>query len=124
MAEFKLWSASAHAKALEALKPEERTKAECVGCHTTGAGKTAAAGADLTGVQCEACHGAGSLYKAADVMSKAKYQTDSKGAHARSVELGLQAIDEKTCTSCHNAKSTHFKGFDFAAAKEKIKHWK
>jgi cytochrome c5 len=122
--EFKAWSESPHAKAMDALKPEERTKPECVSCHSTGAGKSAAAGADLTNVQCEACHGAGSLYKAADVMNKAKYGADQKAAHAKSVELGLATIDEKTCTACHNSKSTHFKGFDFAAAKAKIKHWK
>lgn len=124
MTEFKAWSESAHAKALGALKPEERAKAECMGCHTTGAGRPAAAGADLNNVQCEACHGPGSAYKAADVMSKAKYQTDQKAAHAKSVELGLLTPEEKGCTSCHNAKSPHFKGFDFPAAKAKIKHWK
>jgi len=31
--------------------------------------------------------------------------------------------DETTCTGCHNSKSPTFKGFDFATAKEKIKHW-
>ncbi|MBI3447918.1 MAG: hypothetical protein HY049_03225 [Acidobacteria bacterium] len=124
MAEFKAWAESPHAKALEALKPEERTKPECVGCHTTAAGKPAAAGADLAGVQCESCHGAGSLYKAADVMSKQKYTADHAAAQAKSVSLGLVDPDEKTCVTCHNSKSTHFKGFDFAAARAKIKHWK
>jgi hypothetical protein len=120
--EHKVWAASAHAKAIEALKPEDR-KPECLGCHTTGSGKPAAAGADLNGVQCEACHGPGSLYKSMDVMSKSKYQADRAAAHQKSVDAGLIIPDEKNCTSCHNQKSPNFKGFDFAAAKEKIKHW-
>ncbi len=122
--EHKVWMATAHAKAIEVLKPEERTKAECAGCHITGYGRPAAAGADLNGVQCESCHGPGSLYKAVDVMNKAKYQADRAAAHAKSVGLGLIIPDEKACTTCHNSKSPNFKGFDFASAKEKIKHWK
>jgi len=124
MTEYKAWAESAHARALDVLKPEERANPACTRCHVTGAGKPAAAGADLNGVQCEACHGAGSLYKAANVMAKAAYQTDRNAAHAKSLSLGLAAPDEAGCTSCHNAKSPTFKGFDFAAAKAKIKHWK
>jgi len=122
--EHKIWSAHSHAKAFEVLKIEEQKMPECVGCHTTGAGKPAAAEADLAGVGCESCHGPGSLYKAMDVMNKSKYQADRPAAHARSVEMGLIIPDEKTCVTCHNSKSPTFKGFDFAAAKEKIKHWK
>ena len=122
MAQHKAWAATKHAKALETLKPEDRAKPECLACHTTGHGKKQAAGALLAGVQCEACHGPGSLYKSPTVMSKSKYQADKAAAHAKSVELGLTPIAETTCTSCHNAKSPFFKGFDFAAAKEKVKH--
>jgi hypothetical protein len=124
LSEHKVWMASAHAKALEVLKPEDRSKPECLACHTTGHGKPAAPGADLAGVQCESCHGPGSLYKAASVMNKAKYQADRAAAHKASVDLGLITPTEQTCTSCHNSKSPTFKGFDFAGAKEKIKHWK
>lgn len=122
LAQHKAWSATKHAGAFETLKPEDRSKPECLACHTTGHGKSQAAGAQLTGVQCEACHGPGSLYKSPTVMSKTKYKADPKGAHAASVELGLTPITEQVCTACHNAKSPSFKGFDFASAKEKIKH--
>jgi hypothetical protein len=122
--EHKVWMESKHAKAFEVLKPEDRTKPECLSCHTTGHGKTAAAGADLNGVQCESCHGPGSLYKAIDIMSKAKYQADRAAAQKKAIEAGLVLPDEKTCTSCHNSKSPTFEGFDFASAKEAIKHWK
>lgn len=122
--EHKVWMESKHSKAFEALKPEEQKKPECVSCHTTGAGKGAAADADLKGVQCEACHGPGSAYKSMDIMNKAKYASDKEGQHKKSLEAGLIIPDEKTCTGCHNSKSPTFKGFEFASAKEKIKHWK
>jgi hypothetical protein len=122
MAQHKAWSATKHARALETLKPEDRSKPECLACHTTGHGKPQAAGAVLAGVQCEACHGPGSLYKSPTIMSKSKYQADKAGAHAKAVEAGLTPIAEATCTACHNSKSPTFKGFDFATAKDKIKH--
>ncbi|HZE88947.1 MAG TPA: hypothetical protein VE404_05325 [Verrucomicrobiae bacterium] len=28
------------------------------------------------------------------------------------------------CVGCHNAKRPRFKGFDFATASAKIRHWK
>jgi hypothetical protein len=124
MNEHKVWMESKHAKAFDVLKPEEQKKPECVSCHVTGAGKAAAADADLKGVQCESCHGPGSLYKSMDIMNKAKYAADKEGMHKKSLEAGLIIPDEKTCTGCHNPKSPTFKGFEFASAKEKIKHWK
>jgi hypothetical protein len=123
MTQHKAWMAASHAKAFETLKPEDQGKAECIACHTTGQGKAAAEGADLKGVQCEACHGPGSLYKSMKIMSKTKYKEDPEAAHKASVAAGMLVPDEKTCTGCHNDKSPTFKGFDYAAAREKIKHW-
>jgi hypothetical protein len=124
MNEHKIWAASKHANAFNVLKPEDQAKPECLSCHTTGQGKTAAAGADLKGVQCESCHGPGSAYKAVTIMSKSKYAADRTAARAAAVAAGLVVPDEATCKSCHNEKSPTFKGFDYAAMKEKIKHWK
>jgi len=123
MNQHKVWMESKHAKAFDALKPEDQKKPECLSCHNTGVGKPAAEGADLKGVQCEACHGPGSLYKAASIMSKAKFQADKAAARKAAVDAGLVVPDEKLCTGCHNSKSPTFKGFEFASAKEKIKHW-
>jgi len=117
------WMESSHAKAFEVLPPEDQKKAECLSCHTTGAGKAAAEGAELNGVQCESCHGAGSEYKSMKIMSKKAYAENREAAHKASMDAGLVMPDEKTCTSCHNEKSPTFKGFDFVSAKEKIKHW-
>jgi len=124
LTEHKTWSATKHATALEALPADARGKAECLSCHMTGYGKPAAEGADLNGVQCESCHGPGSDYKSMQIMSKKEYAANREAAHAKSVAAGLILPDEAACKSCHNEKSPNFKGFDFAAAKERIKHWK
>lgn len=123
MPQHKTWMESSHAKAFEVLKPEDQKNAECLSCHTTGQGQAAAEGADLKGVQCEACHGPGSEYKSMKIMSKKAYAADRDAAHKAAVAAGLLIPDEGTCTKCHNEKSPTFKGFDFASAKEKIKHW-
>ena len=121
--EHKIWSESAHAGALDPLEPEDRQNAECLVCPTTGYGERAAPGADLTGVQCEACHGPGSLYKSMTVMSKARYEANREKAHRESVEAGLRLPEEDTCTGCHNPESPTFQGFDFDAARATIEHW-
>jgi len=123
MNEYKVWEGTKHASAMNSLSAEEQKKPECVGCHSTGQGKPAAEGAELGGVQCEACHGPGSEYKSMKIMSKKDYAADRDAAHAKTLAAGLILPDEATCKTCHNEKSPNFKGFDFAAAKEKIKHW-
>ena len=68
---FEAWSATPHSKAFAALGEANQTNKACLGCHTTGSGKAMAAGKtdkDLQGVQCEACHGPGSEYKAMAIM--------------------------------------------------------
>ena len=69
------------------------------------------------GVQCEACHGPGSLYKSAKIMSKKKYKTDREAQHKLALEAGLIIPTEETCVGCHNKKSPFFKAFDFAKRK-------
>ncbi len=102
--QYTSWAATPHAKAFDTLKPADRTKKECIGCHTT-AGKT-----DLPGVQCEACHGPGSEYKAINVMKD----------KAKAMAAGLKIPTEKDCVVCHNKKSPTFKGFNFADAVKKV----
>ena len=102
------WLETKHAKAWESLNAEQQKDASCVGCHSTG---TTAAGELLTGVQCEACHGAGSDYKTMAIM---KNQEEA-------VKMGLIIPDEKTCLGCHNEKvPEQFRSkekFDFAKMK-------
>jgi hypothetical protein len=100
VAEYDSWSTTVHAKAWEALKPEEQKNDSCIVCHSTGKD---AAGVLLTGVQCEACHGPGSAYKSQANMK------DKKLAMA----AGLIEPTKEVCVKCHNDKSPNFKGFDF-----------
>jgi hypothetical protein len=76
------------------------------------------------GVQCEACHGAGSGYR------KKKIMMDRD----RAVERGLVLQTEEVCTSCHNDESPAWdperytladgskQGFDFDQAVKLIAH--
>lgn len=121
--QYEIWLNSPHFGAFDKLPPEEQENDECVACHVTGFGKPAAPNTDLKDVQCEACHGPGSLYKKISIMSKAKYKADPEKQRKLSIEAGLVLPDESTCRSCHNEKSPEFKGFDFEEYKAKIKHW-
>ena len=117
-AQFDSWSTTKHAKAWDALKPEEQAKPECAGCHQTGA---MADGVMITSVGCEACHGPGSEYKKPAIMSKKAYADKDAGRKA-AVAAGLVIPTAETCTSkCHKAEgNTNFKGFDFAKAKTQV----
>jgi hypothetical protein len=98
---YEAWANTKHAKALGKLLASDR-KPPCIGCHVTGTSEQIAAERDkptFPGVQCEACHGPGSLHVA-----------DPR------VKAGLMKTpDERACTRCHNEKSPHFHGFVYAA---------
>jgi hypothetical protein len=65
---------------------------------------------EFPGVQCEACHGPGSEYKALTVMK----------SREKAVAAGLVIPTEKVCVGCHNAaKMPNFKGFNFAEMSKK-----
>jgi len=104
--EYASWEGMAHANAFEQLEPEDQTNAECLKCHATGGT------ADLPGVQCESCHGAGSGYKGMKVMKD----------HDAAVAAGLIKPDEATCKSCHEGAPHDQEAFDYAAAKAGGEH--
>ena len=141
--QFGKWQETKHAEAFEALKSDEALKAakekgitgppseaeECLKCHATAfnveAGQLSGKPLLLSdGVQCESCHGPGSLYR------KKKVMADADKAKA----AGLIVPDEKTCTGCHNDESPSWdpgkyklagggtSGFDFDQASEDIAH--
>ncbi len=101
------WQTTRHALAWETLEKLDKTfDTECVSCHVTGYGKP---GGSLIGqvagredVQCEACHGPGSLH-AAD----------------GDVATILRAPIETTCTACHNTH--HSPSFAFATFRERLR---
>jgi len=117
----KAWETLASPKALEIAKKKGITTAPqateaCVKCHVTGFGQVAAmfdAGFKKElGVQCEACHGPGSDYKAISVMKD----------KAAAVAAGLIIPDEAMCKKCHNAESPTFTAFDYKTMYAKIAH--
>jgi hypothetical protein len=104
------WLATKHATAWDKLSPEDQKKEALKPFYTTG---TTAKGDLLTGVQCEACHGPGSDYKAKSVMQDKQ----------KAIEAGMLIPDAKTCLKCHNDKAptaalvATVKAFDYAKMK-------
>lgn len=64
--ERKVWDGTKHAKAYPTLQQLKEYNLECVSCHVTGYGKpggsTVTYTEKLQNVQCEVCHGPGSLH--------------------------------------------------------------
>ena len=121
------WMGEKHSKAFQSLKDNEKQDPNCLGCHTTGYGKPSKGKGekkvDLNNVQCEACHGPGSLYKSVKIMSRKRYKEDPEGSRKKAIAAGLIIKpDEKLCSSCHNEKSPTFKGFDYPTDIEKVNH--
>jgi cytochrome c553 len=116
------WLETTHAKAFDVLSDEEKQSPECVGCHTTG---TTAKGVLLEGVSCEACHGPGSAYKSAKIMSKKKWAADPETHKKMAIEAGLIYPVEETCTRCHREEGNpNFKPFDFEKRKGEVHAFK
>jgi len=65
---YRFWLTTDHARAFESLAPKKAgADPDCIGCHVTGYMRRTgywpkAPRDDLRGVQCEACHGVGSLH--------------------------------------------------------------
>jgi len=114
---YKTWKQTKHATAFDRLNEKEKKDPKCYECHTTGKDTT------LPGIQCEACHGPGSKFSNATIMNKKKYKDNPEVQRKLAIEAGLViAPDEKNCKQCHNERSPHYKGFDFKARYEEIKH--
>ena len=83
--------------------------AGCLKCHTTGYGKPGGFTSieetpKLAGVQCESCHGPGSVYKVTmKAVQKAKkpYKSDDMKAEG----LIIPSEDEVGCMTCHGGDS-------------------
>jgi hypothetical protein len=117
------WKKTAHARALESLKPGARTEAkrkakldpgkdysrdkDCVGCHVTGYGKEGGYDAEdpgiyLVGVGCESCHGPSSQYQllhreAAESFEKKKQATPRRAL----ADAGEDFEFAERCNACH-----------------------
>jgi hypothetical protein len=114
---YQTWKETKHAVAFDALNEQEKQDPKCNECHVTGKD------VNLPGIQCEACHGAGSKFSSATIMNKKKYEGDPEGQRKMALEAGLIIKpDEASCKKCHNERSPHYKPFDFKPRYEEIKH--
>lgn len=98
----------AHGVAWKTLQDAGKTRdLDCVPCHVTGFGQPGGATlghlGQLTSVQCEACHGPGSLHAA----------SPAKGENSL-----LSPVSEATCTVCHTPQ--HAPRFAFDAYRAKL----
>jgi hypothetical protein len=125
--QFTIWEGSTHSKAFATLASEEakavgqklgiadpQKSENCLSCHTTGGGKVAVVASE--GIGCESCHGPGSAYKSMKIMK------DISAGKEDGTKYGMLKSDEAQCKTCHNEKSPTFKGFDYQAYWDKIKH--
>jgi hypothetical protein len=103
--ELAAWQVTAHATT--AARLPARPAGRCLACHATGEAPVGPAIAVEVG--CEACHGAGAAYAAADLMR------DVPLARALGlVDLSTAAAREAVCTGCH-VRSTKLAPADLAA---------
>lgn len=124
-----VWKKSKHAEAFNTLKTDKAAEIAkkngittpatdakaCLECHSTGAGEAAEKTFMVAdGVQCEACHGAASGYKAIHNKPENKEKAVAAG-------LVLNG-GEKMCKTCHQSKMHDVKAFDFKKMWEEIKH--
>jgi len=144
--QWDVWKSKPHAQAYQVLledkalaiakekgleKPPSESP-ECLRCHVTAynreTGELPAKIKKEDGVQCESCHGAGSLHQ------KDGQQVLLKKDTTIDIAAHLVKPDEKLCTTCHNSDSPSWNpeqytledgtkvGFDFKQASKKIEH--
>jgi len=130
---FDSWSATKMSQSFELLKPGARAEAKlkvgldpendystdpaCLRCHVTGLGKPGGFTSleetpDMLGVQCEMCHGPGSIYT--EMMMK-KQGTYTLEDYQTVGGLSMPTPENNVCTQqCHNPTSPFTKsGFEF-----------
>jgi hypothetical protein len=130
--QFQIWEKSKHAEAYKTLegaaakeiaekkelKQSPTESAECLACHVGASADPALLDKKFDmkqGVQCEACHGAGSDFKAMSIMK------DKEKAYAAGL-VDAGKMGKEICVRCHNDNSPTFKGFNFEEMWAKIKH--
>ncbi len=132
------WTKMKHYSALENLKSEDAIRLgkengidkpweadACLKCHITAYTEPAERRHKRfkmdKGVQCESCHGPGSLHvKARLKAAKEGIKGDKELIQIPEGEIVLP--DEGLCRNCHNEESPSYKEFDFGERLEKIRH--
>ncbi len=100
--EKRFWAKTTHAKAYATLSTQSKEfNLDCVSCHVTGYGRPGGSTVThvdkLKDVQCEVCHGPGSLHAGAPT----------------TVRIGAAKPDPQLCLGCHHPP--HVEGFDAVA---------
>jgi hypothetical protein len=132
------WGEMAHANAFKALKSDEALAigkergikvpseaAECMKCHDTAFGmdkkkKHRRFKSDI-GVQCESCHGPGSIH----VKTRLTFAKENKPPAGQLLVIPENEMilpDQLLCQSCHNDESPSYKEFKFGERLEEIRH--
>lgn len=107
-AAYDMWQDTPHADAYHTLQARDKAyDLDCIACHVTGyaqpGGSTLGHTDGLEDVQCESCHGPGSLH--------ARTPTQDGAAHAIARE-----VPEATCIGCHTTEhSTRFEDASYRA---------
>lgn len=121
---YNSWKETRMSKAFELLKPGVRSEAKkkagldpgtdyttepfCLECHVTGYGKTGGfinmvKTPDMVGVQCEMCHGPGSIYMKMMLKKKGTYTIVD---YMKTGGLTMPSQENNVCTKkCHNEQS-------------------
>ena len=127
------WAETAHAKAIDSLKPKTKDKAklkakldpkkdytkdkDCIGCHVDGFGKEGGYVVQepdkfLTGVGCESCHGPGSDYRKIHRKAGEAFEKSKEAAPRQSLaDAGQDFQFAERCNACHlNYEGSPWKG--------------
>ncbi|MGQ9654700.1 MAG: multiheme c-type cytochrome [Thermodesulfobacteriota bacterium] len=120
--QYETWKRHAHSRAFASLRAGRQKDAKCVVCHSTGTEK----GQILEDVQCEACHGPGSLYKGPTIMSKGMFRKDREAQRRLAAQAGLTPIEEAICLRCHGKERPPghppARPFEYPRALETVRH--
>jgi len=104
---YAAWSSGPHADALMGLSERQADDPQCRACHTMVPERPEP---ELSGVQCEACHGAGGKYAPEHVMR------DPVLARL----LGLRDVTATTCARCHRPDAPSARTFRFTEAIHRV----
>jgi hypothetical protein len=113
---YKVWTASRHARAVEALAPDQRQQPLCLQCHSRDEARSGAA--FVTSVSCETCHGGGRFYQP-DIVMRDRELARAFGL----VDLGKPEVQAALCLSCHGGEIPSAQPFELKSALERIDHW-
>jgi len=108
---YKAWEKTSHAKAFQSMVDSAGVDSGCLACHAVGYEQPGGfvdttSTPLLTNVQCESCHGPGSMYKKLPIMK------DREKALAN----GMILPDEAVCKTCHTEEQSP--DFDLEEAKK------